>query len=121
MYCRNCGTLNEDNVLQCVKCGQVLQPISSQFQPRQEVPSHLALAILTTLFCCLPFGVVSIVYAAQVNSKLQAGDYNGAMNCSKKAALWGWLSFGIGLFVGLIYALIVFIGLAAEGFQPVAR
>ena len=28
--------------------------------------NYLALAIISTIFCCLPFGVVSIVYATQV-------------------------------------------------------
>ena len=30
-----------------------------------------------TLFCCLPFGIVSIVHAAQVNGKVEAGDRRG--------------------------------------------
>ena len=32
-------------------------------------PNHLVWAILSTLFCCLPLGIASIVFAAQVNSK----------------------------------------------------
>ena len=39
-----------------------------------QVPNNLVWAILSTLFCCLPAGIVSIVYAAQVNGKLAAGD-----------------------------------------------
>ena len=27
----------------------------------QNIPNHLVWAILSTLFCCLPFGIVSIV------------------------------------------------------------
>ncbi len=115
MYCRKCGALNDDNAYKCVQCGEVLQS-TVPAQPQQnlpEVPSHLALAILTTIFCCLPLGIVSIVYAAQVSTKLQAGDYNGALDCSKKASLFGWISFGIGLCGVLVYALIMIIGIAA--------
>ena len=36
-----------------------------------QVPNNLVWAILTTLFCCLPAGIVSIVYAAQVNGRQQ--------------------------------------------------
>ena len=43
------------------------------------VPNHLVWAILSTLFCCLPLGIVSIVFAAQVNGKLAAGDVAGAL------------------------------------------
>lgn len=53
-----------------------------------EPPNHLVWAILTTLFCCLPFGIVSIVYAAQVSSKWAGGDYAGAMSASRNAKQW---------------------------------
>ncbi|NER07984.1 MAG: CD225/dispanin family protein [Okeania sp. SIO3C4] len=38
---------------------------------KENVPSYLTQAILITVFCCLPFGIVAIVYAAQVNSRLE--------------------------------------------------
>ena len=53
-----------------------------------HVPSHLVWAILATLFCCLPAGIVSIVYAAQVNGKLTAGDLEGALRASNSAKTW---------------------------------
>jgi t-SNARE complex subunit (syntaxin) len=82
----------------------------------QNVPNYLPQAILTTLFCCLPFGIVAIVYAAQVNTKLAAGDYEGAISSSKNARLWCWLSFGCGLAVILIYIVLAII--AASVPQP---
>ena len=72
----------------------------------QNVPNYLPQAILSTIFCCLPFGIVAIVYAAQVNSKLAAGDYEGALSASKSAKLWTWVSFGSGLAVLLLYVII---------------
>lgn len=54
-------------------------------------PSNLVWGILTTLFCCLPLGIVSIVFAAQVNGKWAAGDQAGAQDASSKAkkfAIW---------------------------------
>jgi hypothetical protein len=54
-------------------------------------------AILVTLFCCLPFGIVAIVYAAQVDGKAAAGDYGAAQEASNKARTWSWVSFGLGL------------------------
>jgi hypothetical protein len=77
------------------------------------VPNYLVPAILTTLFCCLPFGIVSIVYAAQVNGKLEAGDRAGAIESSRKAKMWAWISFGTGLV--LIVGYLVIAGLAALG------
>ena len=65
--------------------------------PQVPPDNHLVAAILTTLFCCLPFGIVSIVKSSQVNSKWQAGDYQGAVQASEEAKTW-WkraLIFGI--------------------------
>ena len=59
---------------------------------RPHVSNHLVPSILVTLFCCLPFGIPAIVYAAQVNSKLQAGDVAGAQESSRKAKMWCWAS-----------------------------
>ena len=64
---------------------------------RPNIPNYLVQAILVTLFCCLPFGIVSIVYASQVNSKLAAGDIAGAREASDKAKMWSWISFGVGI------------------------
>ncbi len=75
-------------------------------QPQSPPANYLIWAILTTVLCCLPFGIVSIVYAAQVNSKWTAGDYAGAQSSSKNAKLWAWVSFGFGL-VGIILAVVL--------------
>lgn len=74
-----------------------------------NVPNYLVPAILVTLFCCLPAGVVSIIYATQVNGKLAAGDVQGAMAASKNAKTWMMVSIGLGVVAGII-AIIVNIG-----------
>ncbi|MFT3830347.1 MAG: CD225/dispanin family protein [Opitutaceae bacterium] len=78
--------------------------------------NYLVPAILVTLFCCLPFGIASIVFASQVDSKYAAGDLAGAQKSSDKAKLWMWLSVGIGLLGGLAYAGVMAFGIAAGGF-----
>jgi hypothetical protein len=76
----------------------------------KSVPNYLVQAILCTIFCCLPFGIVSIVYAAQVNGKVAAGDMAGAEAASKSAKTWCWVAFGIGLAGIILY--MVFVGAA---------
>ena len=78
-----------------------------------NVPNHLVFAILVTVCCCLPFGIPAIVYAAQVNGKLQAGDYAGALDSSSKAKMWCWIAFGLGLASNLIVGAIQIFGLIA--------
>jgi hypothetical protein len=76
----------------------------------QSVPNYLTQAILVTLFCCLPLGIVAIVQAAQVNTKLQAGDYEGAILASEQAKKFCWWSFYAGIAVFVLY---FFIGLSS--------
>jgi hypothetical protein len=80
----------------------------------QPVPNYLVWSILTTIFCCLPFGIVSIVYAAQVNGKLAAGDYAGALDASRKAKTWAWWSAGVTV-IGFVAYFIFVIFLASTG------
>lgn len=61
------------------------------------MPNYLVPAVLTTLFYCLPFGIVSIVYAAQVNGQIAAGNRAGALESSSKAKMWAWIAFGTGI------------------------
>lgn len=85
------------------------------------VPNYLVQAILATLCCCLPLGIVSIVFAAQVNGKLQAGDYAGAVQASKNAKLWAWIALGGGLLVGVIYVALVMLGVAGSMLQSTGQ
>ena len=72
-----------------------------------QIPNHLVWAILATLFCCLPGGIVSIVYAAQVNSKIAAGDLAGARDSSDKAKKWAMWSAIAFVIVAVLYVVLV--------------
>ena len=68
-------------------------------------PSYLWLGILTTILCCLPFGIISIVYASKVDSCWSTGLYNEAVANSNKARNWGIASAVIGPAIILLYVL----------------
>jgi len=84
-----------------------------QLNPQSPPPNYLVWAILTTILCCLPFGIVSIIYAAQVNSKWTVGDFAGAQSSSKNAKIWAWVSFGVGLAGMIIYMILIAVGIGA--------
>ena len=65
----------------------------------ERVPNHLVKAILVTLFCCLPFGIIGIVHAAGVDGKVASGDLEGAKVASEKANYWS----NIGLRLGILF------------------
>ena len=69
--------------------------------------NNLAWAILTTLFCCLPFGIAAIVYASQVDSRWAAGDYDGALDSSRRARNWSLAAAITGFGIVLLYILFV--------------
>ena len=70
MYCRKCGQQNDDNNFKCVKCGEVLQQVQTVLPA--SIPNNLTQAILVTLFCCLPFGIIAVPLAiiAQLGSSV---------------------------------------------------
>lgn len=84
-------------------------------QPTQTTPppNYLVWAILTTILCCLPFGIVSIIYAAQVNSKWVGGDYEGARLSSKNAKIWAWVAFGVAVASWVVWILLSMLGVIA--------
>jgi hypothetical protein len=110
MLCPKCGTNNDDSSNNCLQCGEILKrPVQPDLSASgyQNIPNYLVQAILVTIFCCLPLGIPAIVFAAQVNGKAERGDYSGALELSRKAKMWSWISFGVGLAVMLIYFLFI--------------
>lgn len=79
--------------------------------PQGQPPANnLVWAILSTLFCCLPLGVASIVFAAQVNGKWAAGDVAGAQEAADKAkkfALWGAIAGAVVIVLYIVFAVIL--------------
>jgi len=67
--------------------------------------SHLVWAILVTLFCCLPLGIVSIVKATQVSGLWAQGRYAEAQQASadaRKWAMWGAIIGAVVIVISII-------------------
>ena len=110
MFCYNCRQEIANGSAVCPACGAVQnQGATTQGVPAGAapvIPNHLVGAILATLFCCLPFGIVAIVYASGVNGKIAAGDIAGAEAASKKASTWINVSIICGI-IGIIINVIL--------------
>ncbi len=121
MLCRKCGAKNGDKEYFCVQCGAALEedgpaePPPGAEPPRgfsdhssypEEISTNLLPAILVTIFCCLPFGVVAIAFAAIASNHLASHNREAAIQASESARTWCWRAFWCGLII--IIALLIF-------------
>jgi interferon-induced transmembrane protein len=63
---------------------------------QEKVPNYLVPAIISAI-CCFPLGIIGVIFAAQVNGKVAAGDIPGALDASKKAKLFSYIFLGLGI------------------------
>ena len=119
--CKYCGAAIVGNETSCPYCGGVFdmkesvkssQQSTNNASPVQPIlppPSnHMVWSILSTVFCCLPFGVAAIIYSSKVDSAYNRGDYYGALEASKKAERFAWWSAISSVIVWVIYVVFVF-------------
>ncbi len=64
--------------------------------------NYLFQSILVTIFGFLPAGILAIFYAAQVDARLAAGDFNGALIASNNAKRWCWVGLGVAVVIWFI-------------------
>lgn len=70
--------------------------------------NYLVWAILSTIFCFFPFGIVAIVMAAGVDDAYNRGDYEAAQQKSKKARMWAMWSALTNVIVLVVYLIVIF-------------
>lgn len=81
----------------------------SSFEVPTAVRTHLLKAIFSTCLCFVPLGIVAIVFAAQVNVRLEYGDQAGATRASKQANFYGNLSIWLGVlsYVAMLTVIVI--------------
>jgi hypothetical protein len=62
----------------------------------EKIPNYLVPAIISAV-CCFPLGIIGVIFAAQVNGKVAAGDIAGAVDASKKAKLFSYIFLGLAI------------------------
>ncbi len=84
-----------------------VMPPGTQLPPKMPQPpmppTFMVWAILSTICCCLPAGVVAIIFSSQVSSRYFAHDYEGARRASERTELWIIISIVAGIVVNALY------------------
>lgn len=70
----------------------------SGYPPMPCPKTYLVEALVVTICCCLPFGVVALVKSLQVNSFYHSGQYNAAVLASQDARKWSIIGLILGCF-----------------------
>ncbi|MBQ8485442.1 MAG: CD225/dispanin family protein [Bacteroidaceae bacterium] len=76
--------------------------------------NNMALAIFTTVCCCLPLGIVAIVKANSVETLYLTKQYNAAMMAANEAKKWSFIGIISSIIIWAIY-LLAFGGVVALG------
>ena len=84
-----------------------------QYNSEIPPPNYMVWAILSTVFCCMPLGIVSIIKASEVNSKWEVGDRIGAKAASDQAKKWALISVVSHVIFALVILFIYFVILGA--------
>ena len=85
-------------------------------QPQKPIngTTYLIFAIISTLLCCLPLGIVAIVYACKINSLQRSG----AQNAAKKAKMFTIIGTVAALVVSIFYIIFaIVIGIGSSDFD----
>ena len=128
MVCPQCGKETPEGSAFCAFCGAPSgggdAPARTEGEPAPrfgtlapDIQTYLVHSILATLFCCIPFGVVAIVFSVMATSAKNAGRFTEAVANAKQAWTWVKVSFWLGLISLALNILIVvfFLLFAAVG------
>ena len=119
MICNNCHQELPAGQTTCPHCGTAVgaAPVAPQQAggPTINQTPYLIWSILVTLFCCLPLGIGSIIYATKINSAQAAGDYAGAQDAAKKCKMFSIIGAVAGGLFEIIYIILVVGGTFALG------
>lgn len=76
-------------------------------------------SIVATVLCCIPLGIVGIVYATRVDSNYFAGRYKEADRAAKQAKMWTLIAVAAGLIYIIVWSILFASGLLPDAMQQI--
>lgn len=90
--------------------GGFQQPYGNPGNMNRPCPeTNLVWAILCTVVCCMPFGVVAILKASKVEAYYYMGNYEAALQASQDARKWSLIGIAAPLVFGVLSLIFVFV------------
>ena len=93
--------------------GTYQTPPSCQQEPEINWVPYLVLSIISTVCCCIPAGIVAIVFSSKINSEVSAGNIEAARKAAKMAKIWIIVSVVAGALAIILYA--IFLAVVGTG------
>ncbi len=90
-------------------------------RPPYKPDSYLILSIISTIFGCLPLGIVAIIYASKVENLYFNGRYEEACHASNEAKKWSIISLIVLAAMLALYFIFIFVsaGLILTGISHI--
>lgn len=90
-------------------------PLPPQESMVDEIPpmkpsNWLWQSIIATILCCLPFGIVGIIFAVKVDSLYFKGQYAESERMAQKAKVWTLVAFVVGLVYIIFWTIMAYTG-----------
>lgn len=83
-------------------CGSFERHTANCNNDRSPMPStYLGWNIAAAVLCCIPTGIIGVIYSSMTRNRYDQGDYAGARDASKWASVWLILSVVLGLIQGV--------------------
>ena len=96
MFCQKCGIdLGESQESLCLECKE--KSLNS------EVKDYTIYSVLSMVLCCVPFGVVSLIYSSKAAMLVKNGKTSEAEEMSQKAKNWAIAAAITGFILTSIY------------------
>ena len=81
-----------------------VRPAPAPYETREPMPpTYMLWAILSTICCCFPAGIVALFFSMSVSSRYYAGDIERAQRNSRMTEIWIIVSVVLGLIGGALY------------------
>lgn len=108
MFCRRCGTQNEDNAYRCLQCGEMLhqEEVAAAAPPQQsgKAIASMVCSIAGVLMCFFVGQIIGLVLGYSARNEIQAsqGRLTGE-GFAKAGIIIGWIGIGFDALVLVIY------------------